>query len=157
MQTWFIHTIGHVNEYPTTHYFGNPRHTQSMVAYMILTEYVWKFQWKIVLWECCWHALLHYYMKNKLHGFRMPAYHHTAFRSTLRHESLCLLLISVYYACTRSIYLVNITPRQFSVWNGECAEWHITTFQHSRNALTLVAASVKKKFQWTPYSDVCSW
>ena len=26
--------IGHVNEYPTMHYFGNPRHTQSMVAYM---------------------------------------------------------------------------------------------------------------------------
>ena len=24
--------IGHVNEYPTMHYFGNPRHTQSMMA-----------------------------------------------------------------------------------------------------------------------------
>ena len=36
--------IGHVNEYPTMHYFGNPGHTQSMIAYMILTEYFWKFQ-----------------------------------------------------------------------------------------------------------------
>ena len=36
--------VGHVNEYPTMHYFGNPRHTQSMIAYMILTEYFWKFQ-----------------------------------------------------------------------------------------------------------------
>ena len=25
---WYI--IGHVNEYPTMHYFGNPRHTQSI-------------------------------------------------------------------------------------------------------------------------------
>ena len=25
--------IGHVNEYPTMHYFGNPRQTQSMRAY----------------------------------------------------------------------------------------------------------------------------
>ena len=31
-------TIGHVNEYLTMHYFGNPRHTQSMLAYKILTE-----------------------------------------------------------------------------------------------------------------------
>ena len=29
-------TIGHVNGYPTMHYLGNPRHTQSMIAYMIL-------------------------------------------------------------------------------------------------------------------------
>ena len=36
--------IGHVNEYPTMHYFGNPRHTKSMIAYIILTEYFWKFQ-----------------------------------------------------------------------------------------------------------------
>ena len=35
---------GHVNEYPTTHYFGIPRHTQSMIAYKILAEYFWKFQ-----------------------------------------------------------------------------------------------------------------
>ena len=36
--------IGLVNEYPTMHYFGNPRHTQSMIAYVILTGYLWKFQ-----------------------------------------------------------------------------------------------------------------
>ena len=29
--------IGHVNEYPTMHYFGIPRDTQSMVAYTVLT------------------------------------------------------------------------------------------------------------------------
>ena len=44
-------SIGRVNEYPTIHYFGNPRHTQSMVAYMILTEYFWKFQRKIEFWN----------------------------------------------------------------------------------------------------------
>ena len=33
-------TIGHVNEYPTMHYFGIPRQTQSMIAY----KYFWKFQ-----------------------------------------------------------------------------------------------------------------
>ena len=36
--------IGHVNEYPTMHYTGIPRHTQSMIANMILTEYMRKFQ-----------------------------------------------------------------------------------------------------------------
>ena len=36
--------IGHVNEYPTMHYFGIPRHTHSMTAYKISTEYFWKFQ-----------------------------------------------------------------------------------------------------------------
>ena len=30
-------TIGHVNQYPKTHYSGNPRNTQSMM----LTEYFW--------------------------------------------------------------------------------------------------------------------
>ena len=30
--------MGHVNEYPTMLYFGNLRNTQSMIAYMILTE-----------------------------------------------------------------------------------------------------------------------
>ena len=45
----YIHSfnaIGHVNEYliPTMYYFGNPRHTQSMIAFVILTEYIWKFQ-----------------------------------------------------------------------------------------------------------------
>ena len=54
----FCSTIGHVNEYHTMHYFGNPRHTQSMIAYMILTERFWKFQWKIGFWKCCLHALL---------------------------------------------------------------------------------------------------
>ena len=39
-------TIGHVNEYPTMHFCGNFSHTQSMIAYMILTEYFWKFQRK---------------------------------------------------------------------------------------------------------------
>ena len=46
-------SIGHVNEYPTMHYFGIPRHCQSMIAYKILTEYFWKLQRKIALWECC--------------------------------------------------------------------------------------------------------
>ena len=45
--------IGHGNEYPTMHYFGNPRHTQSLIVYMILTEYFWKVQVKIAMWECC--------------------------------------------------------------------------------------------------------
>ena len=36
--------VGHVNDYPTMHYFGNPRRTQSMIAYVILTEYFWKFK-----------------------------------------------------------------------------------------------------------------
>ena len=49
----YINTRGHVNEYPTTHYFGYPRHTQSMIAFIILTEYFWKFQWKFTLWERC--------------------------------------------------------------------------------------------------------
>ena len=31
-------------EYPTMHYFGIPRHTQLMMAYMTLTKYFWKFQ-----------------------------------------------------------------------------------------------------------------
>ena len=34
----------HVKEYSIMHYFGNPRHTQSMTAYMILTEYFRKFK-----------------------------------------------------------------------------------------------------------------
>ena len=45
--------VGHVNEFPTMHYFGNPGHSHSMIAYKILTEYFWKFQRKIALWECC--------------------------------------------------------------------------------------------------------
>ena len=31
--------IGHVNKYPTMQYVGNPKQTQSMITYMILTEY----------------------------------------------------------------------------------------------------------------------
>ena len=45
--------IGHVNEYPTMHYFGIPGHIQSMIAYNLLPEYFWKFQRNIALWECC--------------------------------------------------------------------------------------------------------
>ena len=30
---------GHVSIYPTMHYFGNPRHTQLIIAYMILTVF----------------------------------------------------------------------------------------------------------------------
>ena len=45
--------IGYVNEYPTMHYFGIPRDTQSMIAYKILTEYFWKFQSKFALREFC--------------------------------------------------------------------------------------------------------
>ena len=40
------------------HYFRNPRHTQSMIADMMLTEYFRKFQWEIALWDRCQHALL---------------------------------------------------------------------------------------------------
>ena len=36
--------IGHVNEYPTMHYYGIPIQTQSMIAYKTLTEYFWKYQ-----------------------------------------------------------------------------------------------------------------
>ena len=31
--------IGHVDNIPTTHYFGNHRHTHAMMEYMIMTEY----------------------------------------------------------------------------------------------------------------------
>ena len=37
-QVYFI--IGHVIEYPTMYYFRNPRHTQSIITYKILTEYL---------------------------------------------------------------------------------------------------------------------
>ena len=43
--------IGYINGHPTMHYFGIPRHTPSLIAYKILTEYFWKFQSKITLWE----------------------------------------------------------------------------------------------------------
>ena len=48
--------IGHVNDYPSMHYFGNSRHTQQMLVYKILTEYFWKLQWKIVGTWC--HSLM---------------------------------------------------------------------------------------------------
>ena len=35
------------------HYFGKPRHTQSMIAYMILTEYFRKIQRKIAMPLTC--------------------------------------------------------------------------------------------------------
>ena len=44
---WVTLVIGYVNEYPTMHYFRIPRHTQSMIAYKIFTEYFWKFQLKM--------------------------------------------------------------------------------------------------------------
>ena len=44
--------IGHANEYPKCIISQFP-HTQSMMAYKILNEYIWKSQWKIALWECC--------------------------------------------------------------------------------------------------------
>ena len=31
-----FNAIGHINEYPTMHYFGISRHTQSMIAYKII-------------------------------------------------------------------------------------------------------------------------
>ena len=39
-----VRLMGHVNEFPTMHYFVIPKLTQSMIAYKILTEYFWKFQ-----------------------------------------------------------------------------------------------------------------
>ena len=41
------------------HDFGNLSHTQSIIANIVLTEYFWKFKWKIalcgnVLFLCCW-------------------------------------------------------------------------------------------------------
>ena len=41
---FLVDGIGHVNEYTTMHYFGNPRYTQSMIAYMILTKCFLNFQ-----------------------------------------------------------------------------------------------------------------
>ena len=45
--------MGHVKEYPKMHHLGIPIHTQSMTAYMILTELFWEFHSKVALWECC--------------------------------------------------------------------------------------------------------
>ena len=49
MEFYLLTIIGHVNEY--THN-ASDRHTQSMLAYKILTVYFWKFQYKAALWEC---------------------------------------------------------------------------------------------------------
>ena len=37
-----LFSIEHINEYLTMQYFGIPRHTQSMTAYKVLTEYFLK-------------------------------------------------------------------------------------------------------------------
>ena len=37
-------SIGHVKEYPTMHCFEIPRHTQSMIAFKILTEVISEFK-----------------------------------------------------------------------------------------------------------------
>ena len=45
-----------------------------MIAYMILTECLWKFQWRIALWDCCEHALFFIYQelkKSSLHCNRL--------------------------------------------------------------------------------------
>ena len=42
--TFCLCEMEHVNEYPTMHYYEIPGHTQSMIAYKILTKYFWKFQ-----------------------------------------------------------------------------------------------------------------
>ena len=44
-------SIRHVNEYPTMHEFKIPKYTRSKIAYKVLTEYLWKFQCKITVWE----------------------------------------------------------------------------------------------------------
>ena len=43
--------MGHVNEYLTMHCFGNPRLTNSMTAYMILTEYSGNSRAKLHCWN----------------------------------------------------------------------------------------------------------
>ena len=42
-------SIGHINEYPT----NDALFRNFLTHCEILTEYFWKFQWKIALWECC--------------------------------------------------------------------------------------------------------
>ena len=41
-----------VKEYPVMNYFGIPRHTWLIKAYMMMTEYFWEFLLEIALWEC---------------------------------------------------------------------------------------------------------
>ena len=65
-----ITTYRHVYKYPTMHYFEIPRHTQSMITYEWLIEFLsGKFRFIIVLWESSLHAYLvlfvnHYYIVN---------------------------------------------------------------------------------------------
>ena len=40
--TYIEQIIGRINEYPTMHCFGISRTTQSMIHYVILTEYFWE-------------------------------------------------------------------------------------------------------------------
>ena len=42
LQYHYLVSIRHVNEHPIYHYFGNPRHAQSIIAYKNSTEYFWK-------------------------------------------------------------------------------------------------------------------
>ena len=54
--TWslyYLFRIGHVNECPTMHYLEIPYTLGHRYYIMILTEYFWKFKWKVALWECC--------------------------------------------------------------------------------------------------------
>ena len=44
-------------------------HSVNDSIYMILTEYFWKFQGKIALWECCYHALWHWINRTVCQGF----------------------------------------------------------------------------------------
>ena len=41
------HTV--VKDYPTMHYIVIPSHTQSMIAYIILVEQFWEFQFKLCI------------------------------------------------------------------------------------------------------------
>ena len=52
---------GHVHEYPTMHYFGNPGHTESMTEYMILTEYA-----LLALYQCI--SIIHLLADNELYN-----------------------------------------------------------------------------------------
>ena len=66
---YYSPTIGHVNEYPnipTMHYFGIPRHAQSMIAHKIFAQPYWKFQWIIALWGFCLNILWsHHYLSSE--------------------------------------------------------------------------------------------
>ena len=63
-QSIFNLLIRHVNQYSAMHLFGNPGHTQSMIAYMIIIEYFGN-SCKIALWECPHIHLFASNFKNK--------------------------------------------------------------------------------------------